>query len=166
MRARGWGGGAGSSGSPIPLRSAHHTLCLLLRLLLELRLAPGPGVRISCLFNERKKQKAGKGGGRGERARGCACSEGNPERSLPSAGRARRASWGPAEASSPASPEPPGARRGSRKATGKPNRKGAPCVGTPWSTPCGKPAAGFRSALGDSFSSESSRRLALLSMYF
>lgn len=162
VRARAGGGWWGSAGSPIPLGGAHPTLCLLLRLLLELRLAPGPGFRISCLFNERQKQKAGQGGG----APGCACSEGDPEHSLPGAARARRASWRPGEASSPASPEPPGARRGSQEATGKPNRKDAPCVGTPWSTPCGKPAAGSRPALGDSFSSESSRRLALLSVYF
>lgn len=128
MRARVGVGGAGSQ----ILLCAHPALCLLLRLLFALPLAEGPGFRISCLFNERKEQKAGGEGvaGGGGRAPGCACSERDLERSLRSAGRGRRASCGLKRARL-RPPEQQGARRGSRKAAGKPDRKGARCAGTP-----------------------------------
>lgn len=100
------------------------------------------------------------------RALGCACSEGDPERSLPSAGRAWRASsgWRGARLHFPPllpTPSCRGLGGISRKAAGKPKRKGAPCMGTPSLPRFPKPVAGSRPILGDSFSSESSQRLVL-----
>lgn len=85
------------------------------------------------MFNERKEQKAGgervasggEEGGEAGRAPGCACSEKDTERSLRSAGRGRRASCGLRRARL-RPPEQQGVRSGSRKAAGKPTRKGAP----------------------------------------